>query len=39
MWIIDLKNAEILLHMGHTLRGDHDRRDRKMEGNQKLECG
>jgi hypothetical protein len=31
-------NAEILLDMGHPLRGEH-RRNREREGNLKLECG
>jgi hypothetical protein len=32
-------NAVILLDMGHTLRGEHNRRNREREGNLKLECG
>jgi hypothetical protein len=31
-------NAAILLDMGHTLRETGHGRDRKREGNQKLEC-
>jgi hypothetical protein len=27
MWVIDSKNAVILLDMGHTLRGEHAREE------------
>jgi hypothetical protein len=35
----DYTPKTILLDTGHLLRGEHVRRNREREGNQKLECG